>query len=142
MNSPCVEFEGRRLTKGYGYIKGKLAHRDTWEKANGPIPKGLLVLHSCDNPPCINLEHLFLGTCQDNTDDKMRKGRNPSRIGSSNGRALLTEDDARDIHLLFMQGMTAPQIAERYLVTADTLRCLKSGFRWKHIHKEFHCEAD
>lgn len=140
--TPCIEFEGRRLTKGYGYIDGKLAHRDVWEKANGPIPKGLWVLHKCDNPPCINLEHLFIGTCQDNHNDMIAKGRNPSRVGVNNGRAILTEDDVRDIHLLFMQGMTAPQIAERYFVTAETLRSLKSGFSWKHIYAEFYHGAD
>lgn len=143
VTSHCIEFEGRRLAKGYGYVgRGKLAHRETWEENNGPIPKGIWVLHRCDNPPCINIEHLFLGTCQDNTDDKMQKGRNPSRIGMNNGRAILNEDEVREIHFLFMQGMTAPEIAERYWVTAENLRSIKSGFSWKHIYKEFYNAAD
>ncbi len=50
-------------------------HRIAWEEANGPIPEGLHVLHSCDNPPCCNVGHLFLGTAQDNADDKVAKGR-------------------------------------------------------------------
>lgn len=60
----CWEFTGYRTAKGYGtfYFNGKtqLAHRASWEMANGRIPNGLHVLHRCDNPPCIRPEHLFL----------------------------------------------------------------------------------
>lgn len=67
---------------GYGKIKSGgtfspnlLAHRVAWMLANGPIPKGLCVLHKCDVPACVNPEHLFLGTKADNNEDKMCKGR-------------------------------------------------------------------
>lgn len=56
--------------KGYGKV-----HRYIWEQTKGPIPEGMLVCHSCDNPRCINVYHLFLGTSQDNMDDKVKKGR-------------------------------------------------------------------
>ena len=78
----CHEFTGFRDAKGYGRIgKGKdeegitLAHRAAWEEANGPIPDGMNVLHRCDNPPCCNEEHLFLGSIADNNEDMRSKGR-------------------------------------------------------------------
>jgi hypothetical protein len=77
----CWEFVSG-ASKGYGYLNiGRrdeqevLAHRYSWELHNGPIPDGLLVLHRCDNPPCVRPDHLFLGTKKDNADDMVRKGR-------------------------------------------------------------------
>jgi len=82
-STPCVLFT-LPFTRGpYGY--GRLfngtvyvgrAHRLVWQDAHGPIPEGLCVLHKCDNPPCVRLDHLFLGTRADNTLDCMLKGRN------------------------------------------------------------------
>lgn len=75
----CVVATGSTDRDGYAYVKrnGKRvrAHRFAWTLANGPIPDGLFVLHKCDNPPCINLDHLFLGTQQDNVADRVAKGR-------------------------------------------------------------------
>lgn len=59
--------------------KNIYVHRREWEKHNGTIPKGMMVLHKCDNPPCYNIEHLFLGTAQENTDDMIVKGRSKAR---------------------------------------------------------------
>jgi len=78
--SGCLEFQGYRNKLGYGKIRanGKkmLAHRLAFEAWSAqPIPKGMLVCHYCDNPPCINFNHLFLGTDLDNARDAMRKGR-------------------------------------------------------------------
>jgi hypothetical protein len=67
------------LRNGYGRFKHKgverYAHRWAWEQAYGPIPPGMMVLHRCDNPPCVRLEHLFLGTHADNMRDASEKGR-------------------------------------------------------------------
>jgi len=75
----CIEWPRRIGNNGYGRLKanGKfwLAHRYTWTLLVGEIPANMHVLHKCDNPKCINIEHLFLGTDLDNTLDKIAKGR-------------------------------------------------------------------
>lgn len=75
----CIEWQGAKTTKGYGQrkIKGRhtRVHRQAWIDEYGPIPAGLFVLHKCDNPPCHNIEHLFLGSAKDNFDDMVAKGR-------------------------------------------------------------------
>lgn len=85
----CLEWQGC-LNHGYGQmgVDGVtvLAHRYAWARVNGPIPDGLFVCHKCDNPPCCNVDHLFLGTHQDNMDDMVAKGRQrngPSRKNTS-----------------------------------------------------------
>lgn len=79
----CWEWRRARISSGYGNFGGstdgrrwmKLAHRHAWEITNGPIPLGMVVLHRCDNPPCVRPDHLSLGTMRDNTADMIQKGR-------------------------------------------------------------------
>jgi len=75
----CIEAPGYRMPNGYAKKtyegKQQLAHRVAWQQAYGPIPAGLEVLHFCDNPACINLDHLCLGTHAANMADMARKGR-------------------------------------------------------------------
>lgn len=98
----CLVFTGHRNWKGYGEIRSGpdngfrklMAHRAAWELNSGPIPEGLVVMHTCDNPPCCNPSHLRLGTVADNQADMKKKGRhlNGAKVGkpvqrdSSNGR--------------------------------------------------------
>lgn len=78
----CIEWTGYCDPYGYGKIhrdhRTQLVHRYHWEKVNGPIPDGLHVLHKCDNPPCYNLEHLYLGNDLDNAKDRAERGRHHS----------------------------------------------------------------
>lgn len=84
----CWNWTGRRYSNGYGYVQGysfteKFAHRLSWTMANGPIPGGMWVLHHCDNPPCVNPEHLYIGTAKDNAQDRERRGRGNHPVGFS-----------------------------------------------------------
>lgn len=74
----CWEWIAGKDKDGYGWFKRDRAHRAAWIFFNGRIPEGFLVLHTCDNPPCVNPAHLFLGTQQDNMTDCLKKGRRPS----------------------------------------------------------------
>ena len=84
----CIVWEQAFDKKGYGvkFYKGKTmgAHRYKWIITNGDIPKGMFVCHKCDNPKCVNIDHLFLGTAMDNMRDKMTKNRhrfgNPTKV--------------------------------------------------------------
>ena len=84
LTGDCIVWAGAVSGSGYGHKKipgtrmNITAHRDAWIRENGPIPKGLCVLHKCDNRKCINIDHLFLGTLADNTHDAQAKGRIPT----------------------------------------------------------------
>lgn len=84
----CWPWLGSLSEKGYGKFmevprqSPVRAHRKAYELENGPIPTDMLICHSCDNPPCCNSNHLFVGTCKDNTQDMMIKGRNRHRFSS------------------------------------------------------------
>lgn len=100
-DSGCIEWTGKRDGRGYGKLTDKgrdlLAHRAAWELANGAIPKGMSVCHRCDNPPCCNTAHLFLGTHQDNMRDASNKGRMGTKTplrGERNHKAKLTNEQA------------------------------------------------
>ena len=80
VDGDCLVWTGHRSREGYGYVKvvGKSprgAHRVAWELENGPVASGLVVRHKCDNPPCVKLDHLELGTHQDNVNDMIARGR-------------------------------------------------------------------
>lgn len=97
----CWEWIGRRLPFGHGHFdvahgQPMLAHRYSWELVNGTIPDDLCVLHRCDNPPCVNPAHLFLGTRTDNNRDKSAKGRhhNQRKVTCIRGHAFTSENTA------------------------------------------------
>lgn len=75
----CIELATGLDKDGYGYVwhdgKKQKASRAVWAHINGPIPPGKLALHTCDNSPCVNPQHLYLGTQQDNMNDRVRRGR-------------------------------------------------------------------
>ena len=105
------------------------AHRFIYEECFGFVPDGLHVLHKCDNPPCINPEHLFLGTNQDNIDDKVRKGRQLK--GEQIPVSKLKEHEAMAI--LLDKISSARELAERYGVLRGAIWRIKNRTRWAHL---------
>ena len=106
----------------------QLGHRASWEIYKGPIPKGMKVLHKCDTPPCVNPEHLFLGTMADNTHDACNKGR--MGPGEKDGNAKLTNQKVIEIR---KDGRNQSAIAKDYGITRQNISSIKCRKSWKHI---------
>jgi len=132
----------RMLRKGYGYLKsGKTkvsAHRVSWELRHGPIPNGLWVLHRCDNPKCVNPEHLFLGTALANVQDMMQKGRAKLQNsgnwpdGERHPGAKLT---AKAVEHIRQSEMRPTDYARLYGVTVATICNVQVGRHWTPKHE-------
>ena len=121
---------------GYGqcYLNNKtwLAHRASWVIHNGPIPDGLCVLHKCDNPPCVNPDHLYVGTKKDNTRDMIARNRGPSRVGAINGNAKLCDLDIWLIRELAPK-FTRTAIAQWFGVTRVQISTIALRKQWTHL---------
>lgn len=127
--------------KGYGQFAPKdhrkmvLAHRYAWELTHGPIPEGLGVLHRCDNPPCVNPAHLFLGTRADNNADMEMKGRARKRgaKGITNSSAKLTDEAVRIIRSERAAGVTLKELAHRFGISPNVVSQTALRKSWKHV---------
>jgi len=136
----CWEWTGCRNAEGYGNItfehRSSKAHRESYRLFVGPIPDGLFVLHKCDNPPCVNPAHLFLGTNADNMADKKSKGRGRGGNirGSAHYRAKINEGIVLDMRSMFDGGMHRQEIYKRF---PHLSRALVDSViyreRWKHV---------
>lgn len=109
-------------------------HRFVYEEMFGSIPQGLVIRHKCDNPNCINPEHLETGTHADNMMDMTKRGRAVYVKGSRSGQAKITEQDVREIkRLLHKNKMKQTDIAKVYEISNSTLSAIKYGITWKHV---------
>lgn len=126
----CVFWAGSKGDHGYGFIgfggKSWLTHRLAWYAHRGPIPKGHHVCHSCDNRGCIAIEHLFLGTPQENVTDMLRKGR-------GRWKSKLDEEQVADIKRRLTHCEPVSGIAKQYGVTYATVLAIKAGRNWRHV---------
>ncbi len=135
----CILWSGCTSREGYGVLgsgtrKGRMlrASRIAYELLRSPIPQGLLVLHACDNPPCVNPAHLFLGTDADNMADKVRKGR--QRRGETTPGAKLTDAMALRIREQYATGkFSQKQLAEEHGVAQSLISLIVNRMIWKHI---------
>lgn len=156
LETGCLEWTAKATTNGgYGSISagrlftGMRVHRMAWVLMhNEEIPSDLVVMRSCDNPKCCNIEHLSLGTRKDNMDDKMMKGRgtpppvhrgdshplrkNPELVsrGESNGNSKLDENIVREI-LLSKESLAT--LAKRYSINKTTVSSIRNRKTWKHV---------
>lgn len=140
----CWEYRQHLTKGGYGriwvYPKMLYAHRIAWILVHGAIPKGMHICHKCDNPPCCNPKHLFLGTPQENSLDSVRKGRNshgPVLYGSSHPLAKLTEQDVAEIRRIYTPGTPGKRsetsikgLAAKYGVAHSLIARIIKGKSW------------
>ena len=164
-NSGCWLWTAATDGKGYGRFrvgsktdgtrKSAIATRVSWKIYCGDLPDDLCVLHKCDNPYCVNPDHLFLGTHTDNMQDCSRKNRTskgdkhsaiqkahlprgkdhylygkPGFCGETNAQAKLTEDQVRAIRA---DTRTQMVIAKDYGMTFQQISRIKNRTRWKHV---------
>lgn len=143
--SGCHEWGGATDGHGYGHLwlQGRIvkAHRASWILQRGAIPAGLWVLHKCDNPPCVNPDHLFLGDRTDNMRDMAAKGRqvfqaSPEKIkrGARAHRAKLTEAQVLAIIGLIREGRTHKSIGAEYGVSTPAISAIASRRNWAHLY--------
>jgi len=131
-NDGCKEWSGCRYSQGYGVVridgKNMKAHRIYLEHSLGRrLSADMYALHSCNNPPCCNLEHLREGTNQDNVDDKLRSDRQPR--GETNGKAKLTLEQVTEIRDN-PSGLSQYQLADLYDVKRSCIAKIQRGKTW------------
>jgi len=138
--SGCWEWTGNKLKRDYGRIdhggRKYVLHRIIYRLCVGSLPPGRVeVCHSCDNPPCCNPAHLFLGTHAENMRDSEAKGRNSHRAqkGQEKPQAKLTEEAVRDIRRRVAAGENGRIIAEDHGVSRATVSEIARRKKWRHV---------
>lgn len=138
----CWEAAGYPI--GGGYVQIRMAkrrlqriHRISYKYYIGNIPIGLHVLHSCDNPRCVNPSHLFIGTDQDNADDKISKGRQGAARGERNKGCKLTNKQVLEIRRVHNKCLGSKNgtknLASKYNVHPSTIQRIVNNKRWRHL---------
>lgn len=132
MANGCREWKGTKLPQGYGLIRRGsakdgfiLAHRAAFLLAKGQIGDGMVVMHLCDNPSCVNPDHLSMGLQKDNVADMVRKNRHGWRVKTPWQK--LSHEDALQIKLLRAQGWTQQQVADKFCVSRTLISLMEHG---------------
>jgi hypothetical protein len=128
--SECREWTGRRDPNGYGRTTTYLAHRVAWELEHGVVPDNLVVMHTCDNPACTEVEHLRLGTRAENQADMKAKGRSTRGERHPNTRLAAVE-------VLEIRASTEPkaEVAERFGISISHVYGIQSRRKWTHLNE-------
>lgn len=149
VEADCIVYSGYRSRDGYGKLnrKGRVqfVHRYVYGGFFGEVPDGMKVLHRCDNPPCCNPQHLFIGTQRDNIVDMLKKGRGrwPGKrgrigcVGERNPKSKLTIQDVAWIRRYYSPKYHSPygsaRLAERFGVNRGTILMVAQGKTWRGI---------
>lgn len=136
----CWLWLGQLMPNGYGRISlgaknlgGEGAHRVSWKLSNNQdIPPKMVVMHSCDNPKCVNPKHLSLGTPKENTQDMISKGRMVvvPPVGKENGKAILDEEKVK---LIRASTESHAALGRRLGVSPNCVRGVRTGRTWSHV---------
>lgn len=134
----CWEWLGCKELKGHGRFrinnsKTEMAHRFSFELKNGPIPDGLCVCHTCDNPGCVNPRHLWIGTKGQNNKDRSNKGRNADTVGDKNPASKLSDLNVREIKKLLAEKVPQKYLAKKFNVSIAQICNINRGHSWNHI---------
>lgn len=136
----CWEWQKYKNKLGYGYISYRgtqlKAHRTSWIVFKGPIPDGMCVLHKCDNPKCINPDHLFLGTQFENIKDMLSKNRHGHGVneGMKGANAKLSDEDVFWIRKQEYSWKNCHEIAEKFGISPFSIYRIFKRQTWKHLH--------
>lgn len=143
----CWLWTSTTSTAGYGYIDdNKRRYQSSvysWMIHNGPVPDGLFVLHKCDNTACVNPDHLFLGTQNDNVQDCIKKGRfnygSRGKKGEKHHGARVTEEQVRDIRRRYTKGRgryqrgNSHELAVEFGLTQAQVLNIAKHKQWSHV---------
>lgn len=137
MQGDCIVSRLSPTNGGYVQLnvggKRKYVHRLTWEIFNGKIPFGKDLLHSCDVRNCVRLEHLRIGSHQENMRDMVSRGRQGVSRGEKHGNAKLKDEDIPVIRFLYENAVSQTTIGDMFGVTQSTIHMIVSGKYWRHI---------
>ena len=137
----CLEWQGHKNSQGYGYVghggKTRRVNRLVYELVFGEIPDGMFVCHTCDNPSCVNPQHLFLGTPADNMQDMYNKNRQNDNKNMPSGErhhnSKLKNRDIHKIRRLLKNGRTQQYVADVFSVSQTTIYEIAAGRTWKNV---------
>lgn len=132
----CIEWPYALGASGYAVMAGETVTRQVLTAVVGPAPamsgRGAFACHHCDNPPCINPDHLYWGDQSDNSRDFYERGRNFT-VGEGNGNATLTEEDVHKIDYMLSLGVSQAHIASAFGVGQTTVAAIRSRRIWSHV---------
>lgn len=131
----CWLWKAYKNPAGYGifpFMGRQIATHTAWFFTHGKMPSKCL-LHKCDNPACVNPDHLFEGTRADNVADAVRKGRNRGLPGMNNHRAKLNNDQVFEIRKLYASGIKPSEISKRMGISLGCAETVAYKKKWKHL---------
>lgn len=136
----CLIWTGAKHPRGWGIIRhrGKWvkSYRASYEVHHGPIPDGMVVMHSCDNPACINPAHLSIGTQLDNVRDMLSKGRGNKARGEAHPQSKLTDDEVAEIRRRYVPGVYgkgAHCLAKEFGMSKQGIQAILKGKSRKYV---------